>query len=623
MVCRHWGSRNSIFKEVLKEVLKMKKRTAPLVVVSLLLLSSLAASVTAQSVSLYDGDARSFDDPPDVVAYANVNQVSPPSGVTITDSGGLWRYYEWVALEEQGDWIEAACTIVGTTAVGVQFYGDSNDGWARVLVDGTEVWTGDTYGPGVGPDSFIKYLEVSELTPGSHTVRVENMGINGAGGGNDVTIYFFGFRQSQGGRSHQVFLPLVIKPKIVASGVVRTSEEGVVQHPSGAQIYVPRGAVPLNLAGEEGEMLFTIEQGRPEDFGVPSTPPTGWAFVSDIFGMGPEGFIFETPIVATIPLPDDFDPAQYQVRMFDYDRVAGEWMEVGGRVNEDGTALSADALHLCANLLIAQQWSDKGHGAIMFDAIPGYSFKLCIESYTLKYPELDRRFRAQNRFRSIMRRDAYGCPPDGKQYWVLPQGTYTISVAVYYHRRPDEPPEYLGYFQKTIAIDHPHWDWQSGGPAPDYEFAVPFGDLAQWTNPARLAPGRPLCMGVPTPSVGVGAVNVRLEWQAEADLDLWVVDPCGNRIYWAQRQQTCQGSVGRLDLDNYCYDFVLGRPENIFWSANPPRGTYKVYVDYFADCASAGTVDYTVRWWVNNAAYSKRGTISPGEDEALVTTFTH
>jgi hypothetical protein len=602
------------------------KRIVILIMASSLLLTALLARVTAQTVQLHDGDARAFDDPPDIVAYANVNHTSPPSGVTITDSGGLWRYYEWIALMQQGQWIEATYNGTDTTAVGVQFYGDTNDGWARVLVDGTEVWTGSIYSSGGG---FIKYLEISGLTPGSHTVRVENMGINGAGGGDDVCLYFFGF--SSASSPNKVYLPLIISPKVLASKVIRTSEEGVVEHPSGAQIYVPRGAVPLNLAGEEGEMLFTIERGSPEYFGVPSTPPSGMEFVGDIHSMSPEGFIFEIPIRATMPIPEGFDLGQYDVQMFDYDRVAGKWTSVGGRVNEEGTALSADVLHLCANMLIAQQWSGRGHGAIMFDAIPGYSFKLCIESYTLRYPDWDGdRFNAENRFRSIMRRDAYGCPPDGKQYWRLPQGTYTLSVAVYRHG--DDPlrtPEYLGYFQKTVTIDRPHWDWQSGGHAPDYEFAVPFGDLAQWTNPDHLTPGRPPCMGTPTPSVGVGSVNVRLEWRAEADLDLWVIDPCGNKIYWYQPQQTCQEAVGRLDLDNWCSNFVLGRPENIFWKTNPPIGTYKVYVDYYEDCANAGTVHYTVRWWIDGNAYSKCGTISPSAspgaagDEVLVTTFTH
>ncbi len=134
-------------------------------------------------------------------------------------------------------------------------------------------------------------------------------------------------------------------------------------------------------------------------------------------------------------------------------------------------------------------------------------------------------------------------------------------------------------------------------------------------------------MGSSTPSVGVGSVNVRLEWRANADLDLWVIDPCGNKIYWNDKTAPCQGSTGWLDQDNWCQAFVLGKPENIYWAQNPPQGKYKVYVDYFQDCADAGPVNYTVRWWVDGKANVKRGRISPpaspgaNGDEILVTQF--
>lgn len=170
------------------------KREINWIVASLLLLAALPTGVTAQTAQLHDGDARYFDDPPAIIAYANASHVDPPNGVTITDSGGLWRHYEWIALMEQNDWIEATCTITDTTSVGVQFWGDANDGWARVRVDGAEVWTGNTYGSSaVG---YIEYLEVSGLAPGSHTIRVENMGIAGGGGGDDVTVFFFGFESA-------------------------------------------------------------------------------------------------------------------------------------------------------------------------------------------------------------------------------------------------------------------------------------------------------------------------------------------------------------------------------------------------------------------------------------------
>ena len=148
----------------------------------------------AQTAVLQDGDARAFSSPPEGVAYANVNDTSPPAEVTITDSGGLWRFHGWIALMEKGQWIEANIQA-NASNVGVQFWGDTNDGWGRVLVDGQEVWRGNTYGSDVNyPGSaFVKYLEISGLTPGTHTVRVENLGQVGAGGGDDVAVYFFGY----------------------------------------------------------------------------------------------------------------------------------------------------------------------------------------------------------------------------------------------------------------------------------------------------------------------------------------------------------------------------------------------------------------------------------------------
>ena len=91
----------------------------------------------------------------------------------------------------------------GTDTVGVQFWGDTSDGWARVIVDGAEVWSGSTYGsdanyPG---NAFVKYLEISGLEQEIHTVRVENTGVAGAGGGDDVTIFFFGLGNTGDGGS--------------------------------------------------------------------------------------------------------------------------------------------------------------------------------------------------------------------------------------------------------------------------------------------------------------------------------------------------------------------------------------------------------------------------------------
>jgi pSer/pThr/pTyr-binding forkhead associated (FHA) protein len=141
-------------------------------------------------VRLHVGDARFFTTPPDVVAYANTLQTSPPGEIRITENCGAscWRYNEWVAVGEPGQYLEAEATV-SVTAIGVQLWGDDNDGWARVLVDGQEMWVGEMRGednqwPG---GAFVRYLEIAGLAPGSHTLRVEP-----TGEGGPVTVYFFG-----------------------------------------------------------------------------------------------------------------------------------------------------------------------------------------------------------------------------------------------------------------------------------------------------------------------------------------------------------------------------------------------------------------------------------------------
>ncbi len=431
----------------------------------------------------------------------------------------------------------------------------------------------------------------------------------------------------------QIYLPLVRRTfadgPLMASAVIRTDQEGTVIHPTGARMFVPRGAVPPTESGQDGEMLFTLESGTAANFGVPDSPPAGYQFAGSMYSLGPEGFTFALPVTVRLPRPASVTTGASLATIFDYDRTLGQWKNVGGTVSRDGASITVDLQDLNSVVVYGFPTAGcggvgaQGAGAIQFDAVPAYSFKLCIESYTLKYPDYDRNFVAAGRINSVIRRDSPQCPVDGQVYWILPQGTYTIDVGVYYHRYDDRPPEYLGYFQRTVTIDQPHFDWQFCNPG-NFLYTSFFGAMV--VDPSQLNPGPLPCAGAATPSVGIGTVNVRLEWSVRADLDLWVVDPCGQRIYWLNDSRTCQGSQGRLDLDNLCGG-VIGRPENIYWATNAPVGTYKVYVDNYASCGGTSPVDYTVRWWVKGAAYSKRGTINPPAsigndgDEVLVTEF--
>ena len=144
-------------------------------------------------VTLHFGDARTFSQPPEVVAYANTQERAAPPELAITENcDDTWfRYHEWIGMGKLGQWIEA--TSAGpVTAMGVEFWGDQNDGWARVLLDGDEIWRGDTRGAdGNWPGgAFVRYLEIAGLPSGTHTLRVESLGEGGS-----ATMYYFGIGQ--------------------------------------------------------------------------------------------------------------------------------------------------------------------------------------------------------------------------------------------------------------------------------------------------------------------------------------------------------------------------------------------------------------------------------------------
>jgi hypothetical protein len=92
--------------------------------------------------------------------------------------------------------------------------------------------------------------------------------------------------------------------------------------------------------------------------------------------------------------------------------------------------------------------------------------------------------------------------------------------------------------------------------------------------------------------VGTGDVQVSLSWNTDADVDLHVIDPAGEEIYWESRESA---SGGELDLDSNAACSSDGpRNENITWAANhAPSGAYRVLVDYWSNCSAASTA-YTV-----------------------------
>lgn len=110
-----------------------------------------------------------------------------------------------------------------------------------------------------------------------------------------------------------------------------------------------------------------------------------------------------------------------------------------------------------------------------------------------------------------------------------------------------------------------------------------------------------------------GPVQVNVTWNTKADVDLYVVDPRGNEIYYNARgplqfggrvqgtDPTGLGNVpgtsgGVLDIDSNAGCSADGpRAENIVWPTRivPPKGEYTVRVNYWSSCGVEST-DFVV-----------------------------
>ena len=140
------------------------------------------------TVNVIGGDSHYFEVPPDVFAVANKDNVPSPAGIQIQHHEESIPFGTHRVLWWNGDWIEAT-TDLPFTSIGVQFWGSGYLGWARVLFDDVEVWRGLTTSLGKKHAYFGGYIEITDFDPGTHTIRVENLGFDY----RPVKISAFGF----------------------------------------------------------------------------------------------------------------------------------------------------------------------------------------------------------------------------------------------------------------------------------------------------------------------------------------------------------------------------------------------------------------------------------------------
>ena len=92
--------------------------------------------------------------------------------------------------------------------------------------------------------------------------------------------------------------------------------------------------------------------------------------------------------------------------------------------------------------------------------------------------------------------------------------------------------------------------------------------------------------------VGEGALRISLAWNTITDLDIHLVTPNGNEIYWANTN----ADGGMLDLDDCigggCANASATHVENINFPDSAPAGLYTVWVENYDGLDSASfTID--------------------------------
>jgi hypothetical protein len=126
---------------------------------------------------------------------------------------------------------------------------------------------------------------------------------------------------------------------------------------------------------------------------------------------------------------------------------------------------------------------------------------------------------------------------------------------------------------------------------------------------AEIDPGEFLEIPIDIVPVQSGELQVSLSWDTDADLDLFVTEPDGTRIFYGSPESD---SGGELDLDsNAQCEGAQNQNENIFWPpGSAPTGSYTVEVFQYDPCGTELSSTWVVTVLAGGVPTTYSGTIS-------------
>jgi len=123
--------------------------------------------------------------------------------------------------------------------------------------------------------------------------------------------------------------------------------------------------------------------------------------------------------------------------------------------------------------------------------------------------------------------------------------------------------------------------------------------------------------------LGTGDIQATMRWKGLNDLDLHVVDPTGEEIYYSHKDAMSGGSLD-VDSNAACAADVTDQPvENIYWpSGKAPSGHYVISVVYFMKCQNPAPTDFTVTLKMDGKEQTFTGHVNAANDIVKVYEFT-
>ena len=130
----------------------------------------------------------------------------------------------------------------------------------------------------------------------------------------------------------------------------------------------------------------------------------------------------------------------------------------------------------------------------------------------------------------------------------------------------------------------------------------------------------PQILPLETIEVGTGDVQVSVSWDTPTDVDIWLIEPDGTRIFWAFTQSLAGGMLD-LDSNPACFLDNINNENITYEDGTPPSGEYTVVVDYFSDCGVATETNFVVTVRANGTIRTIPGVFVPGDADVEVARF--